>query len=161
MTYWDGRKDLNYYNVVREWLEQLDHRSIIDVGCADTPVVTWGDFHRRTAINNREFPFLQGVECIEGDWMKLDREADVITCLQVIEHFKTDYLRGFVEKIVNSCKIAIISVPYMWPAGSCPGHHQDPVDIRKFLDLMKREPVKLEVVTDSSCRRLITMFECE
>jgi len=161
MNYWDGRKDLNYYRVVREWLEQLDHESIIDVGCADTLVVTYGKFEKRYAVNNREFPQLGGVECIEGDWMQLDLTADVITCLQVIEHFKADYLREFVDKIFSSCKVAIISVPYMWAAGSCPGHHQDPIDIRKFLNLTNREPVRLDIVTDSSCRRLITMFECE
>lgn len=161
MSYWDGRKDLNYYRVVKEWLEQIDYQSIIDVGCADTPVVTWGNFQRRTAVNNREFPMLEGVECIEGDWMKLDRKADVITCLQVIEHFETDYLKDFVAKIFDNSKVAIISVPYLWPAGMCDGHQQDPVDVKKFLNLMNREPVKMEIVTDSSCRRLIAMFESE
>ncbi|QDV21433.1 hypothetical protein Pan153_61210 [Gimesia panareensis] len=161
MSYWDGRKDLNYYRVVREWLEQLDHSSIIDVGCADTPIVTWGNFQRRTAVNHREFPLLHGVDCIEADWMETELQADVITCLQVIEHFETDFLREFVSKIFQSCQVAIISVPYLWPAGSCPGHHQDPIDVRKFLDLMNREPVKLEIVTDSSCQRLIALFESE
>lgn len=161
MTYWDGRKDLNYYRVVRAWLEQLDFKSIMDVGCADTPVVTWGNFQRRTAVNNREFPLIPGVECIEADWMQLDRKADVITCLQVIEHFETDYLKEFVAKIFDNSKAAIISVPYLWPAGSCPGHHQDPMDVKKFLTLLNREPEKLEIVRDSSCRRLIALFESE
>ncbi|QDT30495.1 hypothetical protein Enr10x_58610 [Gimesia panareensis] len=160
MSYWDGRKDLNYYQTVREWLGPFSG-TLLDVGCADTPVAQWGNFGKRYAVNNRPFPDLSGVECIEADWMETELQADVITCLQVIEHFETDFLREFVAKIFRSCQVAIISVPYLWSAGSCPGHHQDPIDVRKFLDLTNREPVKLEIVTDSSCRRLIALFESE
>jgi len=160
MTYWHDRQSLYYYRVVRKWLESFGTcGTLLDVGCADTPVAQYGDFLKRIAVNNRPFPPLDGVECIEADWMECDLTADVITCLQVIEHFKTDYLREFVSKILRSSKIAIISVPYRWAAGDCPGHWQDPIDLRTFLTLVGREPVKLEVVTDSSRRRLVTMFE--
>ena len=160
MTYWHDRQDLFYYRVVRKWLESFGAcGTLMDVGCADTPVAQYGDFLERIAVNDRPFPPLDGVECIQADWMDCNLNAHIITCLQVLEHFETDYLRAFVDKIFRSSCVSIISVPYLWPADCCEHHRQDPINIGKFLQLMGREPIKLEIVQDSSRKRLVALFE--
>ncbi|QDT94349.1 class I SAM-dependent methyltransferase [Gimesia algae] len=158
MSYWDERKELNYYQIVKQWLEPFGG-TLLDVGCADTPVAQWGEFDRRIAVNDQSFPEMDGVECIQVDWLECDRAADVITCLQVLEHFETRVLIPFVDKIFSSCETAIISVPYMWTTGACPGHVQDPISVRKFIDLVGRCPARLDIVKDSSQERLIALFK--
>lgn len=158
--YWEQRKDLNYYKQVNRWLQELtEYKSLIDVGSADTPVATFGEFKSRTAINNLPFPQLGGVTCIQADWMETDLKADVITCLQVLEHFEADYLKRFVEKIFRSSRVAILSVPYLWPEGACEGHKQAPVNIQKFLQLTGREPERITIVKDGTRERLVSLFK--
>tara|TARA_R110002124_G_scaffold283216_1_gene458983 strand:+ start:13729 stop:14217 length:489 start_codon:yes stop_codon:yes gene_type:complete len=158
MSYWSDRQHLNYYATVKQWLEPFSG-TLLDIGCADTPVAQWGNFEKRYAVNDLPFPPLDGVECLQADWMKCDLAADVITCLQVLEHFKPSVLIPFVDKIFSSCETAIISVPYMWPAGLCRGHVQDPIDVRKFIDLVGRCPAKLDIVEDNNYYRLIALFK--
>ena len=162
MSYWESRKNLNYYKQIKIWLEQLTgFDSIIDVGSADTPIATWGEFNHRIAVNKEYKPELENVDCIKNYWMQLDLKADVITCLQVLEHFETDYLKEFSKKILQSSKVAIISVPYNWQKGMCKYHKQDPINLQKLLDLIEQEPIKFEVVTDRNTKRLIALFKGE
>ncbi|WP_417386937.1 hypothetical protein [Gimesia sp.] len=158
MGYWEGRQHLNYYATVKQWLEPLSG-TLLDIGCADTPVAQWGSFEKRYAINDLPFPVMDGVECIQADWMKTDLRADVITCLQVLEHFEARPLMLFANKIFSSCETAIISVPYLWPADFCRGHVQDPIDVRKLIDLVGRCPAKLDIVEDNNYYRLIALFK--
>lgn len=157
--YWKHRQKLKYYQVVKTWLEELTgYESLLDVGSADTPVSQWGNFETRTAINKDFKPKLDGVNCIKCSWTKATEKADVITCLQVLEHFETEYLKKFVSKIFSSSKVSIISVPYLWRNGSCVYHKQDPINKTKFVDLVGREPQKIEIVNEQSCKRLVAMF---
>lgn len=156
--YWQTRKNLRYYQAVREMLCGYSG-TLADVGCADTPVAQWGKFEKRVAINNREFPALPGVECLQVDWMACEIEkVDVITCLQVIEHFETEYLRQFVNKLFEKSETTIISVPYMWHEGCNQWHPQDPVSLVKLIELVGREPVRVEVVNDFNVLRLVALF---
>lgn len=154
-TYWEERKHLAYYQVVKKYLEELGScESIIDVGCGGCPVAKWGDFQNRTSLNLESFPAIEGVDCVQSDWMNYHEKATVITCLQVIEHFDDEFIPKFVQKIFDSCKIAIISVPYMWEEGACEYHKQDPIDMAKFLRLVRRDPVKTEIAS----HRLVAKF---
>lgn len=155
--YWEHRKHLQYYKVVKQWLEELGPKnSIIDIGCGGCPVATWGEFKNRVALNKEPFHEIKNVNCVVDDWLNYSTEpVDVITCLQVLEHFPSEIIDLFVEKIFKNCKIAIISVPYMWEKGSCEDHVQDPINLIKFINLIKRDPVKLEITND---HRMVAMF---
>ena len=51
MSYWASRSGFPYYALVRRVLEALGPQdSLLDVGPADTPCATWGDFQRRYTI---------------------------------------------------------------------------------------------------------------
>ena len=155
--YWEQRQHLQYYKVVKNWLEELGSKdSIIDIGCGGCPVAAWGNFKNRTAINKEPFNNIDGVNCVVDDWLNYEtKPVDVITCLQVLEHFPSEIIDSFVEKIFANWKIAIISVPYMWEKECCEDHVQDPINLIKFINLVKRDPVKLEITND---HRMVGMF---
>lgn len=155
--YWENRKHLQYYKTVKCWLEELGQKdSIIDVGCGGCPIATWGNFKYRTAINKEPFNKINGVNCVVDDWLHYEtKPVDVITCLQVLEHFDSNIIDLFVNKIFQNCNIAIISVPYMWEKGSCEDHVQDPINLIKFINLVKKDPIKLEITND---HRMVGMF---
>lgn len=162
--YFEERKDLRYYKLVKQWLEELSRdpklNSVMDVGCADTPVCTWGSFSERTALNSRPFPRFKDVDNhIEGDWLSVIAQADVITCLQVLEHLDDDVVKRFAWKLFKNSAFTIVSVPYMWPRTPEQEHKQDPIDLRKFLDIVGRDPIRMEIVTDGSRQRMVAMFD--
>ena len=159
--YWGSRQDLAYYRLVRAWLDELGPgRLIIDVGGADTPVVTWGRFERRIVIDPGGASPLEGVESHAESWLSYhpDERADVITCLQVLEHLDDEQVAAFARKLLSSGRTAIISVPYLWPAGSCEHHRQDPVTLTKLAGWVGQRPRRSVVVTDGKWRRLVTLF---
>ena len=61
----------------------------------------------------------------------------------------------FVEKIFKYADKAIISVPYKWRKNACKYHVQDPIDYKKFIDLIGKDPVRTEIVSN----RLIGLFQ--
>ena len=162
MSYWQQRTDLNYYRVIREWLEATPGDSLIDVGAFDTPVATWGQFTTRYAVDLYSEPDLPGVIGVCDDWIEWAPpfRFDVLTCLQVIEHLPDDAVRPFVDRLFARSRVQIVSVPWKWPAGRCKWHLQDPIDDAKFCRLMSgRVPVQRQVVTDDGVNRLIARFE--
>ena len=156
-TYWKVRKHLIYYQVVKSWLESFgDQNSILDIGCRGCPTSTWGTFLERTAIDSESFLQINGVLCVREDWLKFkSKHYSVITCMQVLEHLDDETVAKFVSKIFNHCDKAIISVPYRWQIGFCKHHLQDPIDIKKFLNMIGRDPIKTEIVSN----RLVGLFQ--
>jgi hypothetical protein len=163
MSYWQERSHYNYYQVVKQRLGYVKGKSLLDIGSADTPVVTWGTFrHRCTVDPHTRLPALPGVTRITGKWPLVDLTGiprpDVVTCLQVIEHIPDAQVMLFTERLLRF-KHLLISVPYMWPAGADPGHLQDPINLRKLIRLMHNtEPVWMRLVRDGSVMRLVAEF---
>lgn len=149
MSFYETRKHLEYFAVVREMLESLGSLgSVCDIGCLDSPVATWGDFDQRWTIDHRERPAISGVRQIVGEWpdcASLLPIVDVVTCLQVLEHL--DDPKPFCAALFAAARQAVIvSVPWGWPAGLCTSHVQDPVDAAKLDGWTGREPTRLEII---------------
>lgn len=156
--YWEERQGLKYYKRVKEILEGLPGDSILDVGSGGTPVATWGDFKERAALNLTPCTEWPGVESITGDWFDYVAPTvfDVITCLQVLEHFSWPDAMRFARKVLNSCRVAVFSVPYKWKAGVCKHHKIDPVIFRDIVELSHRSEWRsFEIVEDSGVKRAI------
>ncbi|MCA9091091.1 MAG: hypothetical protein KDA90_20910 [Planctomycetaceae bacterium] len=157
MNYWYRRRHLKYYQTVRRWLEGMGPmESLIDVGGWDTPVVTWGQFMRRIAVDPRAPLEAPGIETVCCRWEEFVGNADVITCLQVIEHI--DDVVPFCRKLRESAGTLIVSIPYKWRQGSCASHKHDPVDEAKLNDwlgsdfkeeIIERDPDRMHRL----CRR--------
>ena len=69
------------------------------------------------------------------DWLEYpcEKRADVIVCLQVLEHLPVEKVAAFAGKIVSSGRIAIISVPYVWEKGQCVHHLQGPAPKKIYI----------------------------
>lgn len=160
--YWEKRQGMYYYQIVREWIEELSPGAwIVDVGSNITPVVAWGDFARRTMLDRRKFKkAYPGIEQIEAGWLEyaIEGEADVVVCLQVLEHLTDTEVVPFARKLLTAGKHTIISVPYKWPEDDCRWHKQDPVDLDKLVSWTGIPPVKHHIETRDNKDRLIALF---
>lgn len=162
MSYWKPREHLEYYSAVRQMLESLGPLgSIADIGCADTPVATWGNFDCRYSVDRKERPALSGVLPIVGSWpccATLLPVCDVVTCLQTLEHISDP--EPFCEALFAAARVAVIlSVPYRWSSGQCASHVHDPVDEEKLLGWTHREPTRQAIVGDGGLERLVVFYE--
>jgi hypothetical protein len=161
--YWEKRVELFYYEVVKEWIQKQGEGGwILDVGARSTPIVLEGTFSRRTAIDIIPFRHvLEGVEQIETNWMEfpLQGQADLVLCLQVLEHLDDELVAPFAQKVLKAGKRAIISVPYKWSEKDCEHHLQDPVDLDKLIGWTGRPPLEHYVERRDKMNRLIALFE--
>jgi hypothetical protein len=175
--YWAKRKNHRYYRVVREWIERLGPaESIMDVGSADTPIATWGEFGERYAVDPRmppALPWQAEVTCIRHSWpapvgefvdrrnrlVYLPAVASLVTCCQVLEHLEDDQLPAFCESLRDRAEVLLVTVPYKWRPGLVKSHRQDPVNEAKLARWTGREPDHSEVVReDNGCRRLLAVY---
>ncbi len=162
MTFYEGRKNCAYYEIVRGLLNSLGPKqSILDVGCWDSPVATWGDFCSRYTIDSRQRPSIADVTKVVGTWPEaagfFRRPVSVVTCLQVLEH--VDEPREFAEALFALAgECVIISVPYKWPSGTCSQHVHDPIDEEK-LNLMTGRKPRESVLTNQKPARLVVIYD--
>lgn len=144
MPFYERRKGSGYYKAAKQLIEAEGHcESILDIGCWDAPVVTWGTFDNRYTVDAKDRPIVPGVMAIVGYWpeARIDLpcdKVDVTVCLQTLEHIED--ARSFAEAIFDvTRKVAIISVPWKWPAGTCKQHIHEPIDWRKLLEMTGRK----------------------
>ncbi len=162
--YWAKRQSLNYYKTVREWIESIPPGNcIMDVGSRGTPIVTYGDFQRRISIDLADAEPQEGVENIVGDWMAIEPPvADLVICLQVLEHLSNTIVSGFAKKLLKFGKQVIISVPFMWPRKSCKYHKQDLISVEKLEMWVGKRCVKHVIVaeeTGNQTKRIVALFD--
>lgn len=161
-TYYETRKDFPYYQVALQFVEQLARRShsVLDVGCRTIPFVNWlpPRFRRKTAVDLGHFDPFPGVQCVVGDFrqMRFLQNFGLVTCLQTLEHI--DQPEPFAAKLFDLANQAvIITVPYKWPAGSCPSHVQDPVCDEKLFRWTGRYPALKRLVEDPDGRQRLVV----
>ena len=160
--FYKQRVNCEYYKLAREWLESYGPReSIIDVGSADTPVASWGNFQRRYVIDPRLKPSSSEVVIVNGRWpddaCQLPKRVSVITCLQVLEHIED--VQPFVDAIFETATHRVIlSVPYMWREGRTQSHVHDPVNRRKLRGWTKRRPLRTKIVGGPKSPRLVEEY---
>lgn len=164
LRYWNRRKDLLYYQVVRILASGLAEgaESVLDVGSHGSPYLDWfEDIPVRTSLDLVEPYRAEGITSIVTDFLawQPDRRYDLVLCLQVLEHV-TD-ARSFARKLLASGRVVIISVPYRWRAGSSKNHVQDPVTMQKIAGWFGRKPNYANLVTEPSNgkERLVCVFE--
>ena len=159
-SYAESRKDFNYYREVLRLVRLYvpDGESVIDVGSGETRVIDeLAEFSHRVALDQRYVPPRPGIAQITADfrvWRPPCR-YDLVLCLQVLEHLNDP--TAFAQKLFSIGEWVIITVPYGWPAGACPGHVQDPVDEAKLRGWTGREPLETVIVSDGR-NRLIAVY---
>jgi len=142
-AYWEKRKHLVYYNVIRILVGKLsqDASSLLDVGSGNCPYLEWFDHVDERISLDAVRPYsAPGITSVKQDflqWSPQDK-VDVATCLQVMEHVPA--VEEFARKLLDVANVLVISVPYKWPAGRTPGHVHDPVDEAKLHQWFGRKP---------------------
>jgi hypothetical protein len=136
--------------------------SLIDVGSSGCPYLDWyGWIPHRTSLDLRT-PYLSAdINSIKADFLlwEKDRNYDVGTCLQVLEHI--DRADLFARKLLDTSGILIVSVPYKWKAKTGNSHVHDPIDEAKMRDWFQRDPnysIVIQEVT-TAARRLVNVYE--
>lgn len=164
LRYWNRRKDLLYYQVVRILAAGLSEgaESVLDVGSHGSPYLDWfEDVPVRTSLDLVEPYRAEGINSIVSDYLvwQPDRRYDLVLCLQVLEHV-TD-ARSFARKLLESGRIVIISVPYRWRPGKSKNHVQDPVTMKKIVGWFGRRPNHAQVVVEPAMgtERIVCVFE--
>jgi hypothetical protein len=166
LTYWNRRRDLLYYQVVRILATRLaaEAGSVLDVGSRGSPYIEWfEDVPIRTSLDLVEPYFGEGVTSVTSDFLKWqpDRQYDIVLCLQVLEHVRD--ATSFARKLLAAGEVVIVSVPYRWRKAQNKAHVQDPVTYRKIVGWFGREPnfSHLVVEPETGTERIVCVFERE
>jgi SAM-dependent methyltransferase len=161
--YWEGRKNFRYYQEVIRMARTYAARanSVLDVGPHQTPFVAQLNWiKKKTAIDLEQMPRIRGVDCIQGDFLQFESTEpfDLVLCMQVLEHL--DDPARFANKLLQTGRTLIISVPYCWPEGFCEWHVQDPVDEAKVRKWIGRDWLEHSISEDADgLRRLVAVYD--
>jgi hypothetical protein len=166
--YWVRRKDLLYYQCVATMVTGFAPRrarSIVDVGSNRTSLLEEFDFFRRRVSIDLRRPYRSSkVKGLKRDFLVWEpkRRFNVALCLQVLEHVPDP--RAFALKLFAIAEDVIISVPYMWPEKSSPGHIHDLLDERALESWTDRKPTHSVVVQEplmalAKSRRLVAYYQ--
>lgn len=164
MNYWKQRQGFKYYREIERMLEEDRGDSILDVGSNNTPVVGYGDFSFRHAINLDPIPESERVPdalYTFTDFLEYNtfNKYDTVICLQVLEHLDDDTVSMFAKKLFeHSSNKVIISIPYMWKVGQCDEHLQDPAGWDELYEWTNRVPDSSIIVHDNLPRLICTYY---
>lgn len=163
-TYWEERKGLNYYKTALELSSKFapKAKSVIDVGAGRTTIlndINWID--TKVAIDLERKPTVDNALNIYADFMKYQPKIhfDLVICLQVLEHLHNP--KEFMQKLLSTGKVVIISVPYFWSKDYCEYHIQDPISEEKVLGWAGKKWLYYEIVEDLGRKRLVAVFKGE
>ena len=151
--YWRSRKHLRYYSEVLRLAKQWagDARTVIDVGSGNLPLILELDWiPMKTSLDFYRKGRLPRCTNIKADFMTYAPPGafDLVLCLQVLEHLECPEV--FIEKLLHTGRIVVISVPYRWPEGQSKYHVQDPIDENKLLAWTKKPWIDQVVVKEAN-----------
>ncbi|SDO06980.1 class I SAM-dependent methyltransferase [Alkalicoccus daliensis] len=141
--YWKKRSNLMYYQYVDYIVRGVgaEAQSLLDVGSSNaayTENFAW--IPERFAIDISKPYASKNIQSIEADFLlyEIPKKFDLVLCLQVLEHIED--ARTFAEKLFQAGDRVLISVPFLWEAGSSKEHVQDPVSFEKLRSWTGRDP---------------------
>lgn len=161
---WERRQNLIYMQHVAAIVRFVakDAKSIVDIGTAGYPYLEWFDWIPRKVSIDLKRPYRSPrVEGIKSDFLSLPitEKFDCALCLQTMEHVPD--VERFARKLTEIASRVIVSVPYLWAAGTVKGHIHDPVDEEKVDRWFGRKPDFQLISTEMNrTQRLIAYFEC-
>jgi hypothetical protein len=157
-TYWQKRRERNkgYYKQVVDYARTYapHAQSSLDVGNYGCEYVYEFDWiARRCVLDIRDemFALDERIEKIRADFLtwRPPRRYDLVTCLQVLEHFHDPL--PFIQKLREVQQGAlIISLPYMWPDDRTADHKHDPIDLEKIHRWLGSKSTAETIVTEEN-----------
>lgn len=157
-TYWNKRKDLNYYKKVFELVPQQG--TLLDVGTGPTAYLNdLSGYNKIVAFDKNEAAEIldKRIETVQGDFLSPPKELgkyDTVTCLQCVEHIANKNKPKFIENLFNHANYyVVISLPYKWEKSKTKGHVG--IDEEKILQWVGRQPDKSAIVQEESGAKII------
>ncbi len=139
-NYWQGRMNSDLYRLCAAMAKGMFHdaRSAIDVGCYVAGLICEFDWIERRVASDIFEPIrphwshVTDVELVIGDAFAIafPEPFDLVISNQTVEHL--DRPAEFIAKLLNLGRGLIVSTTYEVPAGTIPGHVQDPISLEKF-----------------------------
>jgi hypothetical protein len=164
--YWDKRQTMIYYRYLDQIVRGVaaDCMSMIDVGSHNTPLIERFKWVKNRVALDLVRPYKsKRVRGIKTDFFEYKPETpfDIATCFQVLEHVPD--AGAFAKHLFEVGRRVLISVPYLWEAGSTKGHIHDPVDLEKLTQWTGRDPayhliVQEPLIEGGKGRRLIAYY---
>lgn len=160
--YINKRKNNRYYTYLKSLLMTIcrEDDSILDVGSRGIDMLSFLPCKTKKSIDLK-YPYSdEYTEGITGDYLEYHPdELDVITCFQVLEHIEDNQVGVFAKKLLSDARIAIVSLPYMWPKTMCKWHVQDPVDVDKIISWFGKNPVFIQIIKEkTNVSRIVLVF---
>jgi SAM-dependent methyltransferase len=173
-----GRLHHRYYDSLFYAAMQFGRKAknVIEVGCGYDPFVqhmTWipekicvAPYFTSYGAKSKKGVGAE-IEKVTADFMDFelpnDDAFDLLICSQVIEHVKNP--KKFMQKLIRSARIAIISVPYQWKpcVGKC-GHKSHEISYKQTLEWSyPYVPIVSTIVEEredsTNNRRIVLVFE--
>lgn len=154
--YFSKRRNFLYYRYVEQIVSVLasDARSYLDVGSSNAEYIErfrW--IPVRHTIDIRHPYSSPNVVGFEQDFFTFQPEEkyDFVSCFQVLEHIPD--ATAFAQHLMQMADRVLVSVPFLWPKGSCRHHVHDPVDLEKLSRWFGRTP-DYSIVVEEPLRKL-------
>jgi glycosyltransferase involved in cell wall biosynthesis len=132
--YFKGRNlELKHPIMVKEWNDYFKPESVLALGCGKGPFIYFWEMVcdnvtgfelSEFAVNNAFSKNVKCVDIVKGDYSK----AELITCIDVLEHLSVKDMRAVLKKCSENCKKLLISVPYK----GTPNCENDPTHLIKM-----------------------------
>lgn len=167
-----GREHYRYYDTLYFIMKQFesDTKSVLEVGCTKDPFIKHVDWanerlcvapysaYGKTALGH-------AVNTTKADFVKwkAPKVYDLVVCSQVAEHVQNP--KEFVRKLVRTAKIAVISVPFMWPPSAKSHHVTNYINLEMMENwTLPQKPIMSTIVqedqdTHGRLRRLIVVYK--
>ena len=149
--YWNGRYEkylCHVINKINELSKKHIVKRVLEIGCNGLQLVKESDTVDKNGTPDFKFDIGRQV------WPFKDKEYDLAVSCQCWEHLEGNQQVAFME-LMRTCKMAILTVPYMWPHGD---------DIHKGITMDKinlwycnTKPNSTKMLGDKS-KRLMSIF---
>lgn len=161
--YWQRRDHYVYYHVSRVLASRIgaNARSVLDVGSFGTPVLEWfPEADLRQSVDLVKPYAAPGIDSVTADFLDWtpSRKFDFGLCLQVLEHIPE--ADAFARKLLATCDVLLVTVPYKWPETVTAYHVHDPVDEAKMQRWFGRNPNYSYIARETSGQeRLVCVYD--
>ena len=162
-AYWQDRRDSVYIHVCRELIRVMGRSAsvVADIGSNRTPIL---DFFAHAPVKYSVDPgspyVAHDVISVREDFFKWTppKAIQIASCLQVMEHVQD--VPAFAARLLEISEVALVSVPYMEPAGANAGHLHSEIDLGRITGWFGRPPNYHFIARElSGAERIICVFD--
>jgi hypothetical protein len=140
-----------YYKLVREFSQQVDPKSVLELGTNGMPM-----FDECDTMGLDKSDIIH--DATQIPWPCTDKQYDLFIACQVWEHLATSQAEAFKE-VMRVSKYAILSFPYLWKHGDA--MHRGIT--REQIDgwTCNIPPVAEQTAVAPDCKRLVMLWKFE